>query len=74
VKRSPGWIYEGLGFYATRITNGGCASPLIPVHRFYNNRARFNDSNHRFVTDLSVRPAMEAQGWLLEGVVFCAKP
>jgi hypothetical protein len=51
VKRSQGWIYEGLGFYATRIANGGCAAPLVPVHRFYNNRARFNDSNHRYVTD-----------------------
>ena len=74
VKRSPGWFYEGLGFYATRLANGACPSPLVPVHRFYNNRANVNDSNHRYVTDLSVVPAMTAQGWVLEGPVFCARP
>lgn len=74
VKRSPGWLYEGLGFYATRLASGACAPPLVPVNRFYNNRAHANDSNHRYVTDLSVAPAMLAQGWVLEGPVFCARP
>jgi hypothetical protein len=41
------------------------------VRRLYNNRG---DPNHRYVVDLSFAPAMVAQGWILEGVAFCAKP
>jgi serine protease len=73
VKRSPGWTYEGLGFYTTPPVSGQCATGLKAVHRLYNNRAAQNDSNHRFVTDTAVIPAMTAQGWVHEGVVFCAK-
>ena len=74
VKRAPGWIYEGLGFYATRVVNGQCAGNLRTVYRLFNNRQRFNDSNHRYIVDLALVPAMAAQGWSLEGAVFCAKP
>lgn len=74
VKRSPGWIYEGLGFYATRLASGRCPVPLVAVNRMYNNRHAANDANHRFFTDLSLVAAMTARGWVLEGPVFCAKP
>jgi hypothetical protein len=74
VKHSPGWSYEGLGFYSTRLAAGKCAAPLQTVYRLFNNRQGFNDSNHRYVTDLTLVPGMVAQGWSLEGAVFCAKP
>lgn len=74
VKGDRGWTYEGLAFYVTPVTGGGCAPPLRPVHRLYNNRWMFNDSNHRYVTDTALIAPMEQAGWIHEGVVFCAKP
>jgi hypothetical protein len=74
VKHALGWTYEGLGFYTTPPSDGWCAASLVPVHRLYNNRAAQNDSNHRFVTDTTLIPAMEAKGWVHEGVAFCGKP
>jgi serine protease len=71
VQRDPGWTFEGIAFYAVPVTLAGCPSGFKPVYRSYNNRARFNDTNHRFTTDLSVHRAMVRQGWANEGVVFC---
>jgi hypothetical protein len=74
VKGAPGWAYEGLGFYATRLENGQCSPPLVPVNRVYNNRHAANDANHRYISDLTLVAALAARGWVLEGPVFCAKP
>jgi hypothetical protein len=74
VRNSAGWIFEGLGFFGTRLVNGACPANLRTVHRLFNNRQAFNDSNHRFVVDLLLVPAMVEQGWSLEGPVFCVKP
>jgi uncharacterized delta-60 repeat protein len=72
VKKDPGWFYEGVGFHVTRVLpSGGCSPSLRPVHRLYNNRAAQRDSNHRFVVDTALIPAMAAAGWAHEGVVFC---
>jgi hypothetical protein len=43
------------------------------VHRIYNNRFAFNDSNHRFTTRLQEVAPMQALGWRYEGVAFCAR-
>ena len=45
-----------------------------PVFRAYNNRAAFNDSNHRYMTERGDYDAMIAAGWIGEGPVFCAIP
>ena len=75
VKRDAGWTYEGIGFYAMRSEKGSCPGALVPVHRLYNDGfARHIDSNHRYVTDLSSIAPMVANGWIHEGVAFCAKP
>jgi len=75
VKQDPGWTLEGTGFYATRIVSGGCAAPLVAVHRLYNNGfAQGIDSNHRYVTELGLINLMQSQGWIYEGIVFCARP
>jgi uncharacterized delta-60 repeat protein len=74
VKKDPGWTLEGIGFYTTRVVDAACNAPLVPVYRYYNNRAQYNDSNHRYVTDVGLRGYMESLGWVLEGIVFCVKP
>jgi hypothetical protein len=41
------------------------------LYRLYNNRWMFDDSNHRFVSNPALIAAMQASGWLLEGVALC---
>ncbi len=68
-----GWIFEGDAFAAAPVDSaGGCGAPTIPVYRLYNNRFAQNDSNHRFVTRADQRARLLAQGWVDEGVGFCA--
>lgn len=74
VKKDPGWFYEGIAYASVLPTGGSCASGLLPVYRVYNNRAAFNDSNHRFTTDPSVYQQMINTGWVAEGVAMCATP
>jgi hypothetical protein len=45
-------------------TSGACPASAIPVYRVWNKRA---DSNHRYTTDLGVRDAMVARGYVAEG-------
>jgi hypothetical protein len=52
VQLDPGWTLEGFAFHIGR-PNGGCAAGLIPVYRNYNQRAQFNDSNHRYTIDFA---------------------
>lgn len=72
VKVDPGWTYEGIAFHALAPVNGQCASGQQPVYRAYNNRFAQNDSNHRYSTQLALLQVMTAQGWTVEGVVFCS--
>ncbi len=67
-----GWSFERLEFAISPPQGSACAAG-VPVYRLYNNRWMFNDSNHRYVTSASERAAMQAQGWIDEGVHFCAQ-
>jgi Repeat of unknown function (DUF5648) len=69
---SSGWTYEGLSFRIPLPVASTCASGTIPVYRLYNNRFAFNDSNHRFTVDAANVAPLQAQGWIYEGVAFCA--
>jgi len=69
---SSGWSFEGLAFRIVKPENGTCPDGTVPVQRLYNNRFAFTDSNHRFTTHVMDIPTMQADGWLLEGVGFCA--
>jgi len=69
---TSGWVYEGLSFRIGKPAAGACDTGTIPVHRLYNNRFAFNDSNHRFTTVFDNVAAMQALGWVYEGVAFCA--
>ena len=71
VKGYPGWVYEGIAYYVKVPKNGVCPSDSVPVHRLYNNRFVFNDSNHRFTTDMEVVTRMTQAGWIYEGVKMC---
>ncbi|CAG0965789.1 Xyloglucanase [Burkholderiales bacterium] len=73
VKQSdPGWVYEGIAFYAYPLQTGGvCAAGQVPVYRAYNQRWQVNDSNHRYTTSLATYNQMVAQGWSGESVVIC---
>jgi uncharacterized delta-60 repeat protein len=75
VQLDPGWMLEGFAFYV-RLPDatGQCANPLVPVYRNYNNRAQFNDSNHRYTTDAAIYATMQSLGWVPEGIVFCGAP
>jgi hypothetical protein len=69
-----GWQYEGIAFHSVLPdANGACPGGMLPVHRAYNNRARENDSNHRFMADARQRAAMSVS-WTLEGVALCSAP
>ena len=67
-----GWTYEGLSFRIPLPAGSACAAGTKPVYRLYNDRFAFNDSNHRFTTDTANIAPLQAQGWIYEGVAFCA--
>ena len=68
-----GWTYEGLSFRSQLPARAGtCPAATVKVHRLYNNRFAFNDSNHRFTTVFPEVARLQAQGWQYEGVAFCA--
>ena len=67
-----GWTFEKIAFYVnTPDAAGTCPGLSKPVYRLYNNRAAFNDSNHRYVTNEAERARMVAKGWIDEGVRWC---
>ena len=68
-----GWIYEGLAFrLQPPMLSTHCPAVAIPVYRLFNNRAAFNDSGHRFTTSFNSIGILQTQGWIYEGVAFCA--
>jgi hypothetical protein len=76
----PRWNLEPAGgFWAGGVTPlGACASSngepydTVPIYRLYNNPSRAIDVNHRDTGSLETAQQMAAEGWILEGVVFCA--
>lgn len=71
VKRNPDWKFEGIAYYVKLPVNGVCPANSTPIYRAYNNRWMFNDSNHRFTTDISVIEELVADKWVFEGVSMC---
>jgi hypothetical protein len=72
VKHDPHWQYEGIAWQALVPGAAGCAGEQRPVLRLWLPGADTTGSRHRYVTDASLVPAMQAAGWVLEGPVFCA--
>ena len=70
VKQLAGWIFEANAFYiAADVTQ--CPASTRPVYRLYNN-SMGGDPNHRYTARWPVISDMQSEGWLLEGLVFCA--
>lgn len=67
------WKFESYDFFATPAINRTCPAGLEPVYRAYNNGfAEGIDSNHRITNNPNAIYEVVAQGWIDEGVVFCA--
>jgi hypothetical protein len=76
VKLDPGWTFESPQVFGMTsvIAPGICPAGTSRIYRVYNQRAAFNDSNHRYLSDAAAYDSMMANGWSGEGVVFCAAP
>ncbi len=59
---------KGIAYYVKQPVNGVCPADTRPIYRAYNNRWMFNDSNHRFTTDMGVIDELVANKWVFEGV------
>ncbi len=71
VKSNPDWRYEGIAYFVKQPVDGVCPADTRPIYRAYNNRWMFNDSNHRFTTDMGVIDELVANKWVFEGVAMC---
>lgn len=73
VKANPLWTYEGIAFQAFPSAAADCPPDRALVTRLYNN-GKGGQANHRYLTSRSEGAAMVAQGWVVEGPVFCTPP
>jgi hypothetical protein len=79
VKQNPNWMLESEAVFAIPVPDlaGNCPAGTTPVYRYYNN-GQGGAPNHRYTTDLSLRPGMTlVRGWIPEGygdlgVIMCA--
>ena len=77
VKASPSWTFEAEVFHVVYPAfDGSCPAATIPVYRMYND-GQGGAPNHRYTTEMAVRNAMLALGWIAEGagtigVIMCA--
>lgn len=73
VKADPLWTYESIAFHADAPAAEVCAADRFPVMRLYND-GMGGQANHRFTTSRNEARQMRANGWIVEGNVFCAIP
>jgi predicted dienelactone hydrolase len=73
VRTNPLWKFEAYAFAEEAPIGGDCAGNRVPVVRLYNN-GMGGQASHRFLTSKSEMAEMVADGWLIEGTVFCASP
>jgi len=72
VKQNPGWTFEAIAFYIEVPNNGACANAATtPVYRSFYPGADVSQSNHRFLSDLTMFERM-APSSILEGAVMCS--
>jgi hypothetical protein len=77
LQKYPGFVYESPNVMYLGLPDaltGACAAGMIPVYRVWNKRI---DTNHRYMTDRTLREQMVARGWVKEGygddaVIMCA--
>jgi hypothetical protein len=77
VVRFPMFVLESENVFYVNLpdtTTGACPANMVPVYRVWNAR---RDSNHRYMTDRSLRDQMVAKGYVAEGygpdaVIMCS--
>jgi hypothetical protein len=72
VREDPHWIEEGATFRARLPVDGSCAGGDVVVRRLWRPGATVTQTRHRYVVDPALVAPMQADGWVLEGPVFCA--
>jgi glucose/arabinose dehydrogenase len=71
LRTSPLWMFEATAFRSRLPVDDACGPPLRPVYRLYSNPATLAGVNHRYTADGVTYAAMQALGWIGEGVAFC---
>jgi len=72
VRNDSHWMEEGVTFRARLPVGGVCDAGDVTVSRLFSAGATTTASRHRYVVDAATADAMQAQGFVLEGPVFCA--
>ena len=62
----------GVTFRARLPSQGGCEPDDVTVYRLWKAGGSVTASRHRYVVDPALAKGMQADGWVLEGAVFCA--
>jgi glucose/arabinose dehydrogenase len=70
---NPLWQFEAMAFGMRLPVAGACPPATRPVYRLYNNPSTVAQVNHRYTVDGATYAAMQAAGWVGEGVALCAK-
>lgn len=72
----PRWNFEGYAFSIlppSQDEDMPCPETTTPIYRAYNDAfSRGEDSNHRYVKNRALLEPMIEEGWVFEGVAFCA--
>ena len=75
VKNNPGWTFEAIAFWIEAPNyaslTGFCSAGTTPVYRSYYPGSAPVETNHRYVTDLTIHQKM-ASSSILEGTVMCS--
>ncbi|HEX5863809.1 MAG TPA: DUF1800 family protein, partial [Casimicrobiaceae bacterium] len=71
VKQNPGWTFEAIAFFIDVPQDGVCGAGTTPVYRSFYPGASVSQSNHRFLTDLTLHESM-APSSMLEGAAMCS--
>jgi hypothetical protein len=69
----PPWEFESYAFRADAAVNDDCPTDRMRVQRVYNNSIG-GAPNHRYTTSANEAASLDANGWIVEGAVFCTPP
>jgi len=67
---TPGFVNEGIAWYATPPVNSACAAGTTSLFRTFNNGSN-GPANHRYFTDYSFYQSYASKGYALEGLSMC---
>jgi uncharacterized protein (DUF1800 family) len=67
---TPGFVNEGIAWYALPPTAGACASGTTSLFRTFNN-GNNGPANHRYFSDYSFYLSYASKGYALEGLSMC---